>query len=163
MISRIALALALVATAGTTTLHADTFDRVAPRVVTSGAEGGATVRVFNNYGRHVRVYVVDSDNRRHLLGSVGNSRVKDLQIPKGLVRGTGTVQLKVYPIMLSPGIGVSAFELRGIKTRELSVQSDQVIELYVATNHTAMALAAASGGHALSPVIVTARAISTWK
>ena len=37
MISRVALALALLAaTVGTTTLQADTFDRVAPRVVASG-------------------------------------------------------------------------------------------------------------------------------
>ena len=63
-ISRIAPALALlVATVATTTLHADTLDRVAPRVVASGAEGGPTVHVVNNHRRQVRVYVVDSHNR----------------------------------------------------------------------------------------------------
>ena len=132
MISRVALALALlVATVGTTTLHADTFDRVAPQVVASGAEEGPTVRVTNNYGHPVKVYAVDFDNRRHLLGSVSPSRVKDLQIPAGLVRENGTIQLKVYPVLLAPGLGVTALEPAGLKTRELSVQSDQVIQLYL--------------------------------
>ena len=142
LISHIAPALALlVATVGTTTLHADTFDRLDPPVVASGAEGGPTVNVMNNYDRQVSpkppspaessVYVVDSQNRRHLLGKVGHSRFKDLQIPAGLTRGTGTVQLKVYPVQLQPGIGVSVFESAGVKTRVLSVQSDQVIVLYL--------------------------------
>ena len=125
MISRVAPALALVATVGTTTLHADTFDRVATQVVASAAEGGPTVRVTNKFYANVRVYVVDSDNRRHLLGSVSPSRVKDLQIPAGLVRGTGTVQLRIHPVLPAPGLGVSGFEPVGIKTKELSVQSDQ--------------------------------------
>ncbi len=130
MISRIALALALLAaTVGTTTLQADTFDRVAPRVV---ASEGPTVSVMNNHGRAVRVYVVDSDNRRHLLGRVSPSKVKDLQIPKGVVRRTGTVQLKVYPVQGMLGLGETSFEPAGIKTREFfSVRSDQVIELYL--------------------------------
>ena len=133
MISRIALALALlVATVGTTTLHADTFDRVAPRVVASGAEGGTTVRVMNNHVRNdVRVFVVDSDNRSHLLGRVGPSSNKELQIPAGLVRGTGTVQFKVYPVQPAIRRGWSAFEAVGITTGNLSVQSDQVIYLYL--------------------------------
>ena len=132
MISRVALALAvLVATVGTTTLHADTFDRVAPQVVASGAEGGPTVRVTNNYAGYVRVYVVDSDNRGHLLGRVSPSRVKDLQIPAGLVRGTGTVQLRVYPVPPALGLGVYQYEPAAVQTRELSVQSDQVIQLYL--------------------------------
>ncbi len=132
MISRVALASALLlATVVTTTLHADTFDRVASRVVASSAEAGPTVRVINNHLRRVSVYVVDSDNRRRLLGRVSPSGVKDLQIPKGLVRGTGTVQLKVYPVLPAPGPGVTVFEPAGIKTREFSVQSDQVIQLYL--------------------------------
>ncbi len=143
MILRIAPAVALlVATVGTTTLHADTFDRVAPRVVASGAEGGPTVSVLNNHDRLVRVYVVDSDNRLHLLGRVGGSQFKYLQIPAGLVRGTGTVQLKIYPgVMpnyrssLSLGLfAVNQFEPAGIKTRVLSVQSDQVIVLHLEPN-----------------------------
>ncbi len=120
MISRVALALALLAaTVGTTTLQADTFDRVAPR----------TVRVVNNHRHQVRVYVVDSNNRIQWLGRVGRSKVKDLQIPSGLIRGT--VQLKVYPVVYSQGLGISAFEPAGIKTRVLSVQSDQVIVFYL--------------------------------
>ena len=137
MISRVALASALlVATIGTTTLHADTFDRVAPPVVASGAEGGPTVRVTNNHGRHVRVYVVDADHRRHLLGSVGPSKLKALQIPTGLLRGTGKVQLKVYPVLPPLRLGVSSFEPAGIKTREFSIQSGQVIELYLKADLT---------------------------
>ncbi len=144
MISRVAPALALlVATVGTTTLHADTFDRVAPRVVASGAEG-PTVRVTNNHRRRVRVYVVDSDNRRRLLGRVSPSKVKDLQIPKGMVRGTGTIQIKVYPILPSGRLGASAFEPAGIKTRELSVQSDQVIELHLKRDLTRSAVSIVS-------------------
>ena len=132
MISRVALALALlVATVGAATLQADTLDRVAPQVAASGAEGGPTVRVMNNHVRRVKVFAIDSNNRRRLLGRVSPSRVKDLQIPEGLVRDTGTVQLKVYPILPSGRIGASAFEPAGIKTRELSVQSDQVIHLYL--------------------------------
>ncbi len=133
MISRIAVALALlVATVGTTTLHADTFDRVAPEVVTSGAEGGPTVRVTNNNYGHVRVYVVDSENRRHLLGMVSPSRVKDLQIPAGLVRENGTVQLRVYPVLLvQPPVRRRLQGRPGIETKDLSVQSDQVIQLYL--------------------------------
>ena len=143
MISRIVPALALlVATIATTTLHADTLDRVDTRVVASGAEGGPTVSVLNNHDRLVRVYVVDSDNRLHLLGRVGRSRFKSLQIPAGLVRGTGTVQLKVYPGVLpnyrsSLSLGlfaVNQFEPAGIKTRVLSVQSDQVIVLHLEPN-----------------------------
>ncbi len=119
MISRAALALALLAaTVGTTTLQADTFDRVAPR----------TVRVVNNHRHQVRVYVVDSDNRLQWLGRVGRSKVKDLQIPSGLIRGT--VQLKVYPVY-GHSLATSAFEPAGIKTRVLSVQSDQVIVFYL--------------------------------
>jgi hypothetical protein len=106
-------------------------DRLDPPVVASGAEGAPTVNVMNNYDRQVSVYVVDSQNRRHLLGKVGHSRFKELQIPAGLTRRTGTVQLKVYPVLLQPGIGVSAFESAGVKTRVLSVQSDQVIVLYL--------------------------------
>ncbi len=129
MISRVALALALLAsTVGTTTLHADTLDRVATRVVASGAEGGPTVRVVNNHRQQVRVYVVDSNNRLQWLGRVGRSKVKDLQIPSGLIRGT--VQLKVYPVY-GHSLATSAFEPAGIKTRVLSVQSDQVIVFYL--------------------------------
>ncbi len=132
MITRVAFALALlVATMGTTTLNAATVDRVAPQVVVSGAEGGVTVRVTNNHGRNVRVYVVDSDHRRRLLGRVGPSKFKELQFPSGWVGDTGKVQIKVYPLQLTPGLGVSAFESAGIKTREFSIQSDQVIELYL--------------------------------
>ncbi len=138
-ISRGALALALLAaTVGTTTLQADTFDRVAPRVVASGAEGDPTVRVMNNHGREVKVYVVDYKNHRHLLGRVGPSELKDLQIPSGLVWGTRRVQLEVYPVQVQPIPGLSQpwFEPAGIKTRELSVRSDQVIELYLEADLT---------------------------
>ena len=129
MISRVAFALALlVAGVGTTTLHADTFDRVAPPVVASGAEGGVTVRVTNNHGHNVRVYVVDSDHRRRLLGRVGPSKFKELQFPSGWVGDTGKVQIKVHPLQLGR---VSGFEPAGIKTSEFSIQSDQVIELYL--------------------------------
>ena len=138
MISRAALALALLAaTVGTTTLQADTFDRVAPHLVTSG---DPTVRVMNNHGRAVRVYVVDFKNHRHLLGTVGRSELKDLQIPSRLVWGTRTVQLKVYPIRPRPGLGETtsfSFEPAGMKTREFfSVQSDQVIALYLEADLT---------------------------
>ncbi len=123
MISRVALALALLAaTVGTTTLQADTFDRVAP----------PRVRVMNNHGRDVMVYVVDYKNHRHLLGRVGPSELKDLQIPSDLVWGTRTVQLKVYPVQGMLGLGETSFEPAGVKTREFfSVRSDQVIELYL--------------------------------
>ena len=139
MISRIAPALALlVATVATTTLHADTLDRVAPWVVASGAEGGPTVRVMNDHRRQVRVYVVDSNNRLHLLGRVDRSEFRNLQIPAGLARGTGTVQLKVFPVLpivrSSLGLGLfggKAFDPAGVKTRVISVQSDQVIELHL--------------------------------
>ncbi len=138
MILSIVPALALlVATIGTTTLHADTLDRVAPRVVASSAEGGPTVRVVNNHRHQVTVYVVDSNNRLHWLGKVGRSKFKDLQIPAGLARGTGTVQLKVYPVghglgmSVGHGLGMSAPDPAGIKTRVLSVQSDQVIVLHL--------------------------------
>ncbi len=128
MISRVALALALLAaTVGTTTLQADTFDRVAP----------PTVRVMNNHGRDVMVYVVDSNHHRHLLGKVGRSELKDLQIPARLVRGTRTVQLKVYPVQPMLGLGEPSFGPAGIKTREfLSVQADQVIVLYLEADLT---------------------------
>ena len=119
MISRVALALALLAaTVGTTTLQADTFDRVAP----------PTVRVMNNHGRDVMVYVVDSDYHRHLLGRVGRSELKDLQIPSGVVFwGTRTVQLKVYPVLATrPSLGYTS---AGIETRWFSIQLDEVIEL----------------------------------
>ena len=121
MISRVALALALLAaTVGTTTLQADTFDRVAP----------PTVRVMNNHGRDVMVYVVDSDHHRHLLGRVGRSELKDLQIPSRLVWGTRTVQLKVYPVLPRHHLSQPSFEPAGITTREFfSIQSDQVIVL----------------------------------
>ena len=130
-ISRVALALALLAAAvGTTTLQADTFDRVAP----------PTVRVMNNHGHDVMVYVVDSNHHRHLLGRVGRSELKDFQIPSRLVWGTRTVQLKVYPILPRPGLGDTtsfSFEPAGMKTREFfSVQSDQVIELYLEADLT---------------------------
>ena len=139
MISRIGPALALlVATVATTTLHADTLDRVAPPVVESGEEEGPTVHVMNDHRRQVSVYVVDSNDRLHLLGRVGRSKFKNLQIPAGLARGTGTVQLKVYPVLpilqsdLGLGLfGGKAFDPDGIKTRVLSVQSDQVIVLYL--------------------------------
>ncbi len=122
----------LVATVGTTTLHADTFERGAPAAaISSGGEEGPTVRVTNNHGRRVVVYLVDSHHRRHLLGRVGPSKSKDLQIPTDLVRDTGTVELKIYPVMPQHGPGVSAFEPAGVKTRELSLESDQVIELYL--------------------------------
>ena len=131
MISRVALALALLAaTVGTTTLQADTFDRVAD----------PTVRVMNNHGRSVWVYVVDYKNHRHLLGRVGPSELKDLQIPSGLVWGTRRVQLKVYPVQPKLGLGETtafSFEPVGIKTREFfSVQSDQVIALYLEADLT---------------------------
>ncbi len=122
MISRVALALALLAaTVGTTTLQADTFDRVAP----------PTVRVMNNHGRDVMVYVVDSDYHRHLLGRVGRSEFKDLQIPSGVVFwGTRTVQLKVYPVLPTRRghTWTPSFE-PGMETRWFSIQSDHVIVL----------------------------------
>ena len=123
MISRVALALALLAAAvGTTTLQADTFDRVVD----------PTVRVTNNHGREVKVYVVDSNHHRHLLGKVGPSELKDLQIPSRLVWGTRTIQLKVYPVQPMLGLGETSFEPAGIKTREFfSIESFGVIELYL--------------------------------
>ncbi len=137
MISRVALALALLAsTVGTTTLQADTFDRVDPYLVTSG---DPTVRVMNNHGRAVRVYVVDFKNHRHLLGTVGRSELKDLQIPSRLVWGTRTVQLKVYPVLPRPALGeTTAFSFKpfGIKTRVYSIRSDQVIGLYLEADLT---------------------------
>ena len=140
MISRVALALALLAaTVGTTTLQADTFDRVAPRGVASDAEGDPTVRVMNNHRRSVLVWVVDSDNHRHWLGRVGPSKFKDLQIPSHVVRRTGTVQLKVYPVLPRPALGeTTAFSFKpfGIKTQRFSIQSDQVIELYLEADLT---------------------------
>ncbi len=130
MISRITPALALlVATVATTTLHADTLDRVVPRVVASGAEAGPTIHVVNNHSRPVSVYVVDSHNRLRLVGRVGSWTVKNLPIRAGLARGNGTVQLKIYPVLPVFGLGMSVFEPAGIETRVLSVQSDQVIEL----------------------------------
>ena len=137
MISRVALALALlVAAVGTTTLQADTFDRVAD----------PTVRVTNNHGREVSVYVVDSRNHRHLLGRVGPSELRDLQIPARLVWGTRTVQLKVYPVLPMLGLGESSFELAGIKTREFfSVPSFGVIELYLEADLTRSRAGIASG------------------
>ena len=132
MISRIAPALALlVATIATTTLHADTLDRVAPRLVASSAEAGPTVHVMNNHHRRVTVYVVDSHNRRQLLGTVGRSQFKELQLPAGWAQGTGTIQFKVYPVLPQPGLAESAFESPGVKTRVLSLQSDQGIVLYL--------------------------------
>ena len=121
MISRVALALALLAaTVGTTTLQADTFDRVAP----------PRVRVMNNHGRDVMVYVVDSDHHRHLLGRVGRSELKDLQIPSGVVFwGTRTVQLKVYPVLPRRRGPIYTSFGAGMETRWFSIQSDQVIEL----------------------------------
>ncbi len=138
MIARVALALALLAaTVGTTTLQADTLERVAPHLV---APGGPTVRVMNNHGRAVRVYVVDFKNHRHLLGTVGRSELKDLETPSRLIWGTRTVQLKVYPILPRLGLGQTtsfSFEPAGMKTREfLSVQADQVIELYLEADLT---------------------------
>ena len=122
MISRVALAMVLLAaTVGTTTLQADTFDRAAPHVVASGVEGDPAVRVINNHGHAVMVYVVDSNHHRHLLGRVGPSELKDLQIPSGLVWGTRTVQLKVYPVQPMIGLGDAtafSFEPAGIKSRE---------------------------------------------
>ena len=137
-ISRAALALALLAaTVGTTTLQAEPFDRVAPHVV---ASGDPTVRVINNHGRSVWVYLVDYKNHRHLLGRVGPSELKDLQIPSGLVWGTRRVQLKVLPVQPKLGLGENtafSFEPVGIKTREFfSIQSDQVIELYLEADLT---------------------------
>ena len=128
MISRVALALALLAaTVGTTTLQADTFDRVAD----------PTVRVTNNHGRAVLVYVVDYKNHRHLLGKVGRYELKDLQIPSRLVWGTRTIQLKVYPVQPMLGLGEPSFEPAGIKTREFfSVRSEQVIALYLEADLT---------------------------
>ncbi len=130
MISRVAFALALLAaTAGTTTLQADIFDRVAPRGVASSVEGDPTVRVMNNHRRWVRVYLVDSDQHRHWLGMVGPSKSKDLHIPSGLVWGTHTVQIKVYPVLPRHHLSQTWLEPDGIKTRGLSIRSDQVIEL----------------------------------
>ena len=156
MILRIAPAVALlVATVGTTTLHADTFDRVAPWVVTSSAESSPTVRVTNNYGRHVNVYVVDSHNRRRLLGRVGPAKLKDLQIPAGLVRGTGTIQLRIYPDLSAPTLG-SAFEPVGMKTSKFSVGSDQVIELFLEPDLTRSAAGIVPSGE-------PTRSWSTWR
>ena len=71
--------------------------------------------------------MVDSNGRLQWLGRVGRSKVKDLQIPSDLARGT--VQLKVYPVV--QGLSMNAYEQAGIKTRVLSVQSDQVILFYL--------------------------------
>ncbi len=137
LISRVALALALLAApVGTTTLQADTIDRVAD----------PTVRVTNNHGREVRVYVVDSNHHRHLLGKVGRYELKDLQIPARLVWGTRTIQLKVYPVQPMLGLGEPSFEPAGIKTREFfSVQSDQVIALYLEADLTGSRAGIVSG------------------
>ncbi len=137
MISRVSLAMALLAaTVGTTTLQADTFDRVAD----------PTVRVTNNHGREVSVYVVDSRNHRHLLGRVGPSELRDLQIPARLVWGTRTVQLKVYPVQPMLGLGEASFEPAGIKTKEFfSVPSFGVIELYLEADLTRSRAGIASG------------------
>ena len=93
---------------------------------------------MNDHRRQVRVYVVDSNNRLHLLGRVDRSEFRNLQIPAGLARGTGTVQLKVFPVLpivrSSLGLGLfggKAFDPAGVKTRVISVQSDQVIELHL--------------------------------
>ena len=102
------------------------------------------MRVINNHNRQVNVYVVDSDDRLRLLGTVGRFGFKELQIPDGLTRGIGTVQLKVYPDLLEPGLTVTAFETAGIKSRPLSARSDQVIELWLEPDLTLSQVGVAS-------------------
>lgn len=124
----------LVTTLGTTTLHADTLDRVSPSMVaSSGAEPDPTVKVMNNHGRQVSVYVVDADNRHHLLGRVDAARSVDLQIPTGLTQGMATVHFKIYPVGedVGVGLGVTVSEPDGVKTRGLTIRTNQLVVLYL--------------------------------
>ena len=131
-IARIAPAIALFAAAiGATPLRADTTGHTDKPTAASPAEEGPTVRVVNNYGAPVNIYVVGSDDRRHLLGRVGLSEFKSFQIASELTLAPGAVQLKVHPAGLPASLGTSAFEPAGIKTGVLLVAAGRVIEVWV--------------------------------
>jgi hypothetical protein len=133
-ISRIATASALVLAAmGTTTLRADIVDDIDPAVTASTTENAVSVRIMNNHGDRVFVYVVDED-RLYLLGTVGHGQLKTFEVPEAWVKGASTVQLKVYPRALEGGIGRSAFDQSGIRTRAIEVPSDRMIELLLEPN-----------------------------
>ena len=151
MISRMAPALALLAaSAAATTLNADTIDRDGPRALAFEAEDGATVSIMNNHGYQVVVYLVDSSDRRHLLGTVDDEEFKSLTVPAHLSSGTEAVRIKIYPVLPRPGLdlGLGLFgeneNAVAVKTAPFALRPDHVIQLFLEPNLTRSRIGIAS-------------------
>ena len=150
MISRMTPALVLLAaTVATTTLQADTIDRVTPEVV---AAEGATISVMNNHGYQVEVYLVDSSDERYLLGRVDNLTFKKLEIPAELAVGTEGVRIKVYPVLPKAGLdlglglfGADVVEATAVKTAAFSLREGHEIELFLEPTLARSRIASAAG------------------
>ena len=82
---RVALMLGLAALAATS-LEATEIDQPTDDITSS-------VRVVNNYGGLVRVYVEDSQGRLHKLGRLARGELKEFEIPEEILPGSFRIRI----------------------------------------------------------------------
>lgn len=124
---RAALATALLAM-GATSVQAETTGPA----VTDGPSSTLEVRVINNHGSAVRVYVEDAFGRMRSLGWVNRSDAKVLTVPARMTQG-GAVQIKVFsdePVWSPRAVP------DGVRTMPLNLKQGDVVNFWVETNLT---------------------------
>ena len=127
---RTALVLGLVAF-GATPLQA---------VEVDPTEGAETLRVINNYGALIRVYVEDSQGRLHRLGRVAQGHLKQFEIPDQVA---GQIfRIKVYPAQPVWALQQDDF---GVKTNPLRLEGLSSVTLWVEPDLTKTMVEVARG------------------
>ena len=113
-----ALALAGLAALGTAdAVHASPNDTTDPvRTVEKALEPGARVLIINNHMNPVVVFAVREDGTRYRLGRLNRARSELFAVPEAAIEGQ-SVLVKVYPVVLIPGLGSPVDAGPGIKTR----------------------------------------------
>lgn len=125
-ISRIAVLMTvLTAMAGVQAARAE-----APSMTDSDATS-TTVRVLNNYGSAVRVFLKDSEGNSHLLGRVARAGLQTFEIPESLVKEGSNVEITAYPVGLISGVSPTSSAYRGVSTSTIELAPGQRIDFWL--------------------------------
>ena len=107
-----------------------------------GDEVTSEIVVANGYRTQVLVYVEDSDGRLELLGRVSRGEVKRFDAPADVTE-RGDFRVKVYPIYNpDPWSGWSDM---GIKTQALSLDTGEMLILWIGRDLTASSVEVRTG------------------
>lgn len=90
----------------------------------------AVVRIMNHAESAVRVFVFDSEDRRHELGTVQRGDFMQLPIPMEIV-SQGAVEIKVYPVGSVPGLGAPSEPDYGVKSTKLTLNAGDTVDFWI--------------------------------